>query len=124
MIYLFLADGVSSSLRLLRDQKEMAASLGEAGAKIAHDLDDPTTEIGKSFALLASLEKDTVAVMQQTGMTKEIAEKAQNIFKRNPSSLEDLDDTERAVIQDYWIKKKSCIAELVKKGYNYKELYS
>lgn len=124
MIHLFVENGLSASLRLLRDQKDMAGAMGEIGAKIIHDLEDASTDLGKSYARLTSLEKDVQEAMAKIELTQELAVKAHSVFQRNPSSLDDLNDQERAVIQDYWIKKKACIAELTKKGYEYKELFS
>jgi hypothetical protein len=123
-IHLFLMDGVSPSLRLMRDQKEMAPSLGDAGTAIIAMLDDPKTDIGRSFARLGALEGDVLTVMKSTGMTKDLAERAQAIFQRNPEGLDKLSDVERSSIQDYWIKKKMCITELLNKGYTQQELYS
>ncbi len=124
MIHLFLQNGVSASLKLFRDQIEMAGSLGEAGAKIISDMNDPATDLGKSFAKLQALEKDVKELMVQMSLSQDLAERAQKVFQRNAASLEDLDDAERSAVSDYWIKKKSCTAELIKRGYTYQELYS
>ncbi len=123
-IHLFLTDGASPSLKLLREQKEMAGSMGEVGEKIIHDLDDPKSDLGKSYKRLEDLERDVQEVMKQISLTKELADKANTIFSHNPASLDDLDDADRSAVQDYWIKKKMCIAELTKRGYTYQELYS
>ena len=123
-IHMFLTEGTSPSLRLLREQKEMAGAMGEVGAKIIHDLEDPSTDLGKSYQRLESLESDMRASMKKIGISSELADKANTIFKRSPESLDELNEDEHQVIQDYWIKKKSCIAEMTKLGYTFQELFS
>ena len=123
-IHMFISNGVSPSLRLLREQKDMAGAMGEVGAKIIHDLEDPTTDLGKSYHRLESLEKDMLKVMKTVGITAADAEKANTIFKRSPESLEALKEDEHQVILDYWLKKKQCIGELTKLGYSFQELFS
>lgn len=123
-IHMFLTNGTSPSLRLLREQKEMAVAMGEIGEKIIHDLGDPSTDIGKSYKRLEDLEGDMRKVMKKVGIAAEEVEKADAIFKRSPESLDSLNEDEHETIQGYWLKKKECIAELTALGYTFQELFS
>ena len=123
-VYLLIQNGESPSLKLLRDQKEMSAAMGPVGEEIVKSLEDPTSEIGKSFKRLNDLEHDVQDIMQKSGMTTELAKSASDIFKHTPSSLGDLNDKERSNLKDYWIKKKTCISMLIQRGYSYPELFS
>jgi hypothetical protein len=123
-IDILVANGTSPSLRLLREQKDMAGMLGEVGVKILHDLADTTTDLGKSFARLELIEAAVRKTMGAVGMTTDMATKAKDIFNRSPNTLDELSDPERSAVQDYWIKKKTAIAELTKQGFTFQELFS
>jgi hypothetical protein len=62
--------------------------------------------------------------MEVVGLTSELAIAAQDIFNTNPESLTTLKEEDRNTINTYWLKKKTCIVLLLKKGYNHEELFS
>lgn len=123
-IHLLLKEGESASLKLFRDQMEMSAQMGPAGAEIVNTLKDPKTDMGKSYKRLEELEKATKEAMAKAGMTAAIAQKASDILTKKPLALSDISEDDQKAVEDYWIKKKMCVALLVQMGYTYQEMYS
>lgn len=123
-IHTLLEHGQSPALKLMREQMTLSASMGEAGQMILKELEDPNSELGKSFARLNTLEQDVIQVMHDIGLPVELASQANTIFSSNPESLETLNEQERKIMSEYWLKKKSCIQQLLAKGYTYEELFS
>ncbi len=123
-IHALMQDGVVPALKLMEDQKQMAAGMGDVGKEMLAQFDDPNSDIGKGYVRLKQLQKDIVEVMNDTGLTKEIAKSAQDIFNTSPESMSTLGDEERSTINAYWTKKKTCIVLLLKRGYTHEELFS
>ena len=123
-IHLLLKSGESPSLRLFRDQMEMSAAMGPAGEEIVKSLQDPSSEMGKSFKRLNDIEEAVKEVMRANDISSEEAEKAEAVFKRSPATMEDLSKDDQNLIKEYWIKKKMCVSGLVQKGFTYQEIFS
>lgn len=123
-IHSLSGNGQPLSLKLMEDQKMSFAAMGEAGKAILAQIDDPNSEMGKSYKRLKDLETDLKKVMAETGATSEGAKLAQDILTKNPQSLSDLTEEERKCVSDYWMKKKSIVEKLFAKGYTAVELFS
>jgi methyl-accepting chemotaxis protein len=123
-IHALMQEGSTPALKLLNDQKQMAAGMGDVGKEMLAQFDDPNSDIGKGFNRLVQLQKDIVQVMSDTGLTTEVARAAQDIFNTSPESLSTLSDDQRNTINTYWTKKKTCIVLLLKRGYTHEELFS
>lgn len=123
-IHALMQDGSTPALKLLGDQKQMAATMGDVGKEMMAQFDDPNSEIGKGFGRLQQLQKDIQDVMKDTGLTSQIARAAQDIFNTSPESMSTLSDEQRNIINSYWTKKKTCIVLLLQKGYKHEELFS
>jgi len=123
-IHALMSEGSTPALKLLSDQKQMAATMGDVGKEMMAMFDDPNSEIGKGYTRLAQLQKDIVAVMAEIGLTTEVARAAQDIFNTSPDSMSILSDDQRNTINTYWTKKKTCIVLLLKRGYTHEELFS
>lgn len=116
--------GVTPAITLLDDQKKMAETMGDVGKEMLAQFNDPNSDIGKSYQRLQDLKKDVGEVMDSVGLTTELANAAQDIFNKNPESLSELTEEERNTINTYWLKKKTIIVFLLKKGYTHEELFS
>lgn len=117
-------NGMTPALKLMDDQVKQAASMGPAGGELVAQLKDPNTSMGKSYLRLQEI-KDAIAdTMQKIGMTPEMAKEAHTIFSNNPESLTALSEEQRKVINNYWLKKKTCVVLLLKRGYSHEELFS
>lgn len=123
-IHALMQNGMTPALKLLQDQKQMAAGMGDVGKEMLAQFEDTSSDIGKSFKKLEDLQNDIVDAMNSVGMTTLLAQTAQDIFNTSPESLSALDDEKRNVINTYWLKKKTIIVMLLKKGYTHEELFS
>ncbi len=123
-IHALMQEGSTPALKLLSDQKQMAATMGDVGKEMLAQFDDPNSEIGKGYTRLVQLQKDIVEVMNESGLTTEVARAAQDIFNTSPESMSRLSDDQRNTINAYWTKKKTCIVLLLKRGYTHEELFS
>jgi hypothetical protein len=123
-IHALMHDGSAPALKLLSEQKQMAANMGPAGEEMLKQFNDDTSEMGKALKRLEQLKQDIVDVMAQNGMTSALATQANDIFAKSPESFTALSDEERKVINDYWLKKKTIILVLLQKGYSHEELFS
>mgnify|MGYP001411155822 CR=1 FL=1 len=123
-IHALISNGVPPALKLMKEQVVMFEGMGDAGAQLLKELDDENSEMGKGYKRLIAMEKDITEAMRVTEMTVDLAQKANDIFSKNPDSLKNLEDNERSIINDYWLKKKMCIQLLLQKGYTHQELFS
>lgn len=116
LISALAAGGQPLSLKMMADMLSMP--------DMKTQLEDPTTEMGKSYARMKQLEKDMIQIMKEEGMTTELAKEAQLILTRNPASIADLADKEKDVIQKYWLTKKGLMLKLQNKGYTAQEIFA
>ena len=123
-IHALVDNGKSPALKLILDQKEQFAAMGDAAKVLLAQFEDENSELGKSLKKLNSLEGDIKEAMQQVGMTPELAAKANSIFSTSPESLSILSQEDQDVIKDYWLKKKSIIVLLLQKGYSHSDLFA
>lgn len=123
-IHALVDNGKSPALKLILDQKEQFAAMGDAAKVLLEQFEDENSELGKSLKKLNSLEGDIKEAMQQVGMTPELAAKANSIFSTSPESLSSLSPEDQDVIKDYWLKKKSIIVILLQKGYSHSDLFA
>ena len=99
--------------------------MGGAGLAKVEEFIDQSTKLGGCLKRLTELESDIREAMQISGLTPEMAYKANEILEKNPISFSVLPDDKKECVTTYWIKKKACIAILIdKKGYTLEELCS
>lgn len=123
-IHALIGDGVTPALKLMEEQVTMAKSMGEAGVDLLKQLEDETSEMGKTMKRMKALSADIKAVMTQVGLDSGMATKANSVLTKGADSLSDLAEDDQKVVKDYWLKKKSIIVLLLQKGYTHEELFS
>lgn len=123
-IHAIIGNGQTPALKLMLDQKEQFAAMGDVGADLIKQFEDASSDIGKSFKRLNDLEKDIQAAMAQVHVTSDLAARANSIFAGSPDSLRDLSEEDQNIVKEYWLKKKSIVEILIHKGYTPEELFS
>lgn len=123
-IHSLMSDGQPLSLKLMEDQISQFKAMGPTGAELLKQMEDPSTDMGKSVVRLKSLETDLKMMMTETKLTAVLAKEVNDILVKNPQSLEELTEEAQKLVKDYWLKKKTLIAKLLAKNYTAEELFA
>lgn len=124
LIHAFIHQGETPELARMRRELEEARRQAPEKLDLVNEYLDQESPLGSRLKRYTELESDIKLVMQINGLTSEIAQQADQIFSKQPMTFSGLSDDERQKLTTYWLKKKTCLADLLRRGYTHEEIFS